>query len=96
MILCASISEPVRPITGSLPSNQTTCVRNYLVPGSTVYQRADTQPLHALLEKILTDDPTPAGSLAGDLFVLAMYERDFAAAHRAVSTLSEDRPHILQ
>ncbi len=56
-----------------------------------VDERADTRPLHALVEKILTDDPTLAKSLAGDLFVLAMYERDFTAADRALATLTESK-----
>jgi serine/threonine protein kinase/tetratricopeptide (TPR) repeat protein len=52
-------------------------------------EQADTQPLHAIVEKILRDDPASAGSRVRDLFVLALYERDFAAAERALALLTE-------
>jgi TolB-like protein/class 3 adenylate cyclase/Tfp pilus assembly protein PilF len=54
-----------------------------------VEERADTRPLHALTEKILRDDSASAGSRVRDLFVLALYERDFAAAERALAALTD-------
>ena len=52
-------------------------------------ERADTRPLHAVLEKTLRDDPAAAGRMITDLFSLALYERDFAAADRALALLTE-------
>jgi TolB-like protein/Flp pilus assembly protein TadD len=55
-----------------------------------VDERADTRPLHAVMEKTLRDDPASAGVRVRDLFVLALYERDFAAAERALALLTEN------
>jgi serine/threonine protein kinase/tetratricopeptide (TPR) repeat protein len=52
-------------------------------------ERADTRPLHAVVDKILRDDPGAAQRMVGDLFILALYERDFAAADRALAALTE-------
>jgi TolB-like protein/Flp pilus assembly protein TadD len=52
-------------------------------------ERADTRPLHAALEKILRDNPAAAGRIVTDRFVLALYERDFAAADRVLASLTE-------
>jgi TolB-like protein/Tfp pilus assembly protein PilF/predicted Ser/Thr protein kinase len=54
-------------------------------------QRADNRPLHAVIEKILRDDPAAAGAMVGHLFALAMYERDFASADRALAPLTENK-----
>jgi TolB-like protein/Flp pilus assembly protein TadD/predicted Ser/Thr protein kinase len=54
-------------------------------------ERADTRPLHAVIEKILRDDPAAAGAMVGRLFALAMYERDFASADRALAPLTENK-----
>jgi TolB-like protein len=56
-----------------------------------VAERADTRPLHAVIEKILRNDPAAAGGMAGRLFALAMYERDFASADRALAPLTENK-----
>src|SRR5438094_9454607 len=40
-------------------------------------ERADTRPLHAVIEKIFRDDPASAGNLVGWRFYLALYEQDF-------------------
>jgi TolB-like protein/predicted Ser/Thr protein kinase len=56
-----------------------------------LYERADARPLHALVENILRNDAAPAGDVARDRFVLAMYERDFPAAHRALATLTDSQ-----
>jgi TolB-like protein/Tfp pilus assembly protein PilF/predicted Ser/Thr protein kinase len=52
-------------------------------------ERADTRPLHAVMEKTLREDPASGGSRVRDLFVLALYERDFAAADRALALLTD-------
>jgi serine/threonine protein kinase/tetratricopeptide (TPR) repeat protein len=54
-------------------------------------ERADTRPLHAVIEKILRDDPAAAGAMVGRAFALAMYERDFASADRALAPLTENK-----
>jgi serine/threonine protein kinase/tetratricopeptide (TPR) repeat protein len=52
-------------------------------------ERADTRPLHAVLEKILRNNPAVAGRIVTDRFILALYERDFAAADRVLASLTE-------
>ncbi|PYL73699.1 MAG: hypothetical protein DMF22_00855, partial [Verrucomicrobia bacterium] len=54
-------------------------------------ERADTRPLHAIIEKILRDDPASAGNLVGSRFYLALYEHDFASADRALAPLIENK-----
>src|SRR5438094_799837 len=54
-------------------------------------ERADTRPLHAVIEKILRDDPASAGNLVGWRFYLALYEHDFASADRALAPLIENK-----
>ena len=54
-------------------------------------ERADTRPLHAVIEKILRDDPASAGNLVGSCFYLALYEHDFASADRALAPLIENK-----
>jgi TolB-like protein/Tfp pilus assembly protein PilF len=55
-----------------------------------VQERADTRPLHGVVEKILTDNPDAAGTLGGVPFTLALWEHDFVAADRAVAVLTEN------
>jgi TolB-like protein/cytochrome c-type biogenesis protein CcmH/NrfG len=54
-------------------------------------ERADTRPLHAFSEEILRDDPASAGNLVGWRFYLALYERDFASADRALTPLTQNK-----
>src|SRR5437773_288762 len=54
-------------------------------------ERADTRPLHAVIEKILRDDPASAGNLVGWRFYLALYEHDIASADRALAPLIESK-----
>src|SRR5436309_3816112 len=54
-------------------------------------ERADTRPLHAVIEKIFRDDPASAGNLVGWRFYLALYEHDFASADRALAPLTENK-----
>src|SRR5437762_489698 len=42
-------------------------------------ERADTRPLHALVEKILTDEPASAATLVGWRLYLGLYERHLAS-----------------
>jgi len=53
-----------------------------------VHERADTRSLHRAVEKILTDHSDAAGNLGGTPFTLALWERDFVAADRAVALLT--------
>src|SRR5438094_368160 len=54
-------------------------------------ERADTRPLHAVIEKILRGDPASAGNLVGWRFYLALYEHDFASADRALAPFTENK-----
>src|SRR5438552_11499126 len=54
-------------------------------------ERADTRPLHAVIEKILRDDPASAGNLVGWSFYLALYEHDIASADRDMAQLFESK-----
>ncbi len=52
--------------------------------------RADTRPLRASIEAILADDPAAAPNLADSWLNLALYERDFPTATRALAALTGD------
>jgi serine/threonine protein kinase/tetratricopeptide (TPR) repeat protein len=52
-------------------------------------ERADTRPLHAVMEKTLRNNPAVAGPIVADRFILALYERDFAAADRVLASLTD-------
>jgi len=63
--------------------------------GIDAHERADTRPLHTLVEKILTYDPAAAATLGATgggepPFTLALWERDPVAADRALATLPEN------
>jgi TolB-like protein/class 3 adenylate cyclase/Tfp pilus assembly protein PilF len=49
--------------------------------------RADTKPLHRTLEAIVAERPALAVSLADDLVDLALWERDYPAAERALAMM---------
>jgi serine/threonine-protein kinase len=51
------------------------------------HERADTRSWHAVLEKILTENPASARDLTRGRFFVSLYERDPAAAERALTTL---------
>src|SRR5262249_6746688 len=55
-----------------------------------LYRRADTGPLRAAIEKILTNEPGSEKDpfLAGHRYALALYDRDWDAADRAAPLLS--------
>jgi tetratricopeptide (TPR) repeat protein len=53
-----------------------------------LFARADTKPLRATLDAIIKENPQMSEPLAVDLIALALCERDFAAAERALATLS--------
>jgi serine/threonine-protein kinase len=59
-----------------------------------MHARADTRPWHAVIEKILADDPASAEdqSVKPERFQLALFERDFVAAGRAAAALPKDNP----
>jgi serine/threonine protein kinase/tetratricopeptide (TPR) repeat protein len=54
-----------------------------------VDEQADTQSLHTAIENAVGDDPASVRSRVPDLFVFALYERDSAAADRALAALTD-------
>src|SRR5207249_5443735 len=48
---------------------------------------ADTKPLHTTIDAILAEDPSAAPSIATSWLILALCERDLAAADRALVAL---------
>jgi hypothetical protein len=56
-----------------------------------LYRRADTGPLRAAIEKILTNEPGSEKDpfVAGQRYTLALYDRDWDAAGRASALLSQ-------
>jgi serine/threonine-protein kinase len=48
---------------------------------------ADPKPLHAAIQAILAENPNAVPILAGDWLLLALYERDSAAAERALAAM---------
>jgi tetratricopeptide (TPR) repeat protein len=59
-----------------------------------MHWRADTRRWHAILEKILADDPASAEDqlMREERFRLALFERDFAAADRATAAIPNKNP----
>jgi serine/threonine protein kinase/tetratricopeptide (TPR) repeat protein len=60
--------------------------------GLEMHWRADTRRWHATIDKILADEPASANDQAMKLqrFQLALFERDFIAAGRAVAALPQE------
>ena len=52
--------------------------------------QADTRPLHAVIEKILAENPAAAQAAADNWLYLALCERDPAAASRALTALGNN------
>jgi TolB-like protein/tRNA A-37 threonylcarbamoyl transferase component Bud32 len=52
--------------------------------------RADPKPLHAVIQTILTEDPTAAPTLVDHWLAIALRERDPAAAQRALAAMPAD------
>ena len=75
----------------SLPFIQSASQRGYFVLHVEVYRRADTGPLRAAIEKILTNEPGSEKDpfLAGQRYKLALYDRDLDAAGRPAAALSQ-------
>ena len=86
--LCARDYEPAREIANrglALPTKN-----NYaqLLPvWIDFHEQADTGPWHAVLEKILAENPASARDLTRGRFFVGLYERDPVAAERALATL---------
>jgi TolB-like protein/Tfp pilus assembly protein PilF len=55
--------------------------------GVALSSRGDPKPLHATIQGILAENPNAAPILAGDWLLLALYERDPAAAERALAAM---------
>jgi len=53
-----------------------------------VAERADTRSLHAVVDKILTENPAAAGTLRGTPITLALWEHDFVAADRLLAAVT--------
>ena len=51
--------------------------------------KADTQPLHNTINELLASQPAAAPHLADSWFYLALCERDFASAERALAALGD-------
>jgi len=51
---------------------------------------ADTKPLHQTLQMLLAENPALASSLADDWIDLALCERDFTAAEKALAALPQE------
>jgi len=60
--------------------------------GLEMHWRADTRRWHATIDKILADEPASANDQAmkSQRFQLALFERDFIAASRAVAALPQE------
>src|SRR5262249_1580718 len=59
-----------------------------------MHWRADSRRWHAIIEKILADDPASAEDqlMREERFRLAWFERDFAAADRPIATIPNKNP----
>ncbi|PYI82728.1 MAG: hypothetical protein DMF09_13810, partial [Verrucomicrobia bacterium] len=51
---------------------------------------ADAKPLHTTIQTIVTENPNAAPVVAGEWLLLALYERDAAAAQRALAAMPPD------
>jgi TolB-like protein/class 3 adenylate cyclase/Tfp pilus assembly protein PilF len=61
-----------------------------LLPGwIDFHEQADTEPWHATLERIVTEDPASARDLTRGRFFVGLYRRDPSAADRALAALGE-------
>lgn len=65
-----------------------------------VNERADTGPLRTELNTILKEDPGAGPKIAGDLWICALFERDAAAADRALAAIPPeglaDNPELVR
>jgi TolB-like protein/class 3 adenylate cyclase/Tfp pilus assembly protein PilF len=52
--------------------------------------RADTQPLHAMIDTVLSENPAIASTLADTWLILALCEHDFQTASRALAALGNN------
>ena len=56
--------------------------------------RADTRPLHTVIDTVLADNPAIASTLADTWLTLALCERDFVTASRALAALGNNPINI--
>jgi tetratricopeptide (TPR) repeat protein len=63
-----------------------------------VFWRADTKPLHALIDAHLKEDPAAANKLAQTRLLLGLFERDLIAMEEALAALGDNTsgPNALQ
>jgi TolB-like protein/tetratricopeptide (TPR) repeat protein len=55
-----------------------------------LHSQADTKPLHTTIDTVLSENPNAAPVVAGEWLLLAVYEHDPAAAHRALAAMPPD------
>ena len=77
---------------GILPNDQGARLQRAAVE---INWHANTNAFHAALATILADDPSAAATLAGQSIELALCERDFDAARRALSAMGANGSHYL-
>jgi len=86
--LCARDYKRAREIANRALALQTKSNYAQLLPvWIDFYEQADTRPWHAVLEKILAENPASARDLTRGRFFVGLYERDPVAAERALATL---------
>jgi serine/threonine protein kinase/Tfp pilus assembly protein PilF len=56
--------------------------------------RADTRPLHSTIQTVIAEDPNAAGEIAESWMNLALCERDWEAAQRALAATNSDACRI--
>ena len=74
-----------------IPKNAATKVNRALVD---FYWKADTKPLHQVIDSILAGDPGAISEVADSWFVCALAEHDLVAAERALVALG-DNPWLI-
>ena len=86
--LCARDYERAREIANRGLALQTKNNYAQLLPvWIDFHEQADTRPWHAVLEKILAENPASARDLTRGRFFVSLYERNPIAAERALATL---------
>jgi TolB-like protein/Flp pilus assembly protein TadD len=86
--LCARDYERAREIANRALALPTKSNYAQLLPvWIDFHEQADTRSWHAVLEKILAENPASARDLTRGRFFVSLYERDPVAAERALATL---------
>ena len=83
----ATMNEPERLLIARLALPTKNNYAQLLPVWIDFHEQADTRPWHAVLEKILAENPASARDLTRGRFFVSLYERDPVAAERALATL---------